>query len=68
MPNFIALGCLEVGEKFVDGVGSLRHQYSVTPTLSWAVTIHNFGIANVCHIDFLMDVINTLNVIILSNN
>ena len=51
MPIFIALGCLEVGEKFPVGgvVGSLPHQkprYTnlklgwVRLRLNWAVTIH----------------------------
>ena len=47
MPNFIALGCLEVGEKFsVGGVvvgggggggggGYFDTNYRVTPTFSW---------------------------------
>ena len=38
MPDFVALGCLEVGEKFVGGVvvvggwGQLYTNYRVTPT------------------------------------
>ena len=36
MPSFIALGCLEVGEKFpVGGCGHFDSNYYVTPTLSW---------------------------------
>ena len=38
MPSFVALGCLEVGEKFtVGGVvgGHFDTNYRVTPTLSW---------------------------------
>ena len=53
MQNFVALGCLEVGEKFtVGGLGWWAHfhtKYKVTPTLSWvrlrlgwAVTIEQF--------------------------
>ena len=54
MPNFVVLGCLEVGEKFsggwwvVGGVGAFRHQLQsytnlkldwVRLWLGWAVTI-----------------------------
>ena len=40
MPNFIALGCLEVGEKFsVGGVGAFRHQLQCYTNLKlgWVV-------------------------------
>ena len=46
MPNFIALGCLEVGEKFPGGWGAFRHQEPrqtnlsyVRLMLSWVVKI-----------------------------
>ena len=38
MPNFVALGCLEVGEKFLVGGwggGHFDTNNHVTPTLSW---------------------------------
>ena len=60
MPNFVVLGCLEVGEKFVVGWwvgwGHFDTNYQVTPTfirlgqvrlkLSWGVTIERILYAN----------------------
>ena len=72
MPNFIALGCVEVGENFMDGVvvGSfpLQKQHYTNFKLGWAVTTKQIEQIKQSKYSNNLNKINNLNILNKLNN